>query len=92
MSFQGRIPTTISTAPTAIALNAGHRKLRLRLSMEVLRHASNGPTAVRSSARVIEIIGIFMVVPLPWPYGTPAGAIGNVSVTRHKVRWRISPT
>src|SRR6266849_9755343 len=50
MSFQGRIPTTISTAPTAIAPNAGHRKLRLRLSMEVLRHASNGPTAVSSKS------------------------------------------
>ena len=34
--------------PTATEPIAGNRKFRFRLSMEVLRHASNGPTAVRS--------------------------------------------
>src|SRR5690348_12572699 len=28
----------------------GHRKLRLRLSMDVFRHASNGPSAVSSNS------------------------------------------
>src|SRR5712692_9900419 len=50
MSFQGRTPTTISTTPIAIAPNAGHRKLRFRLSIEVLRHARSGPTAVSSKS------------------------------------------
>src|ERR1700693_2508157 len=50
MSFQGRIPATINTAPIAIAPSAGHRKLRFKLSIEVLRHASSGPTAVRSKS------------------------------------------
>src|SRR5439155_23982162 len=50
MSFQGRIPYAISPTPLAIAPSAGHRKLRFRLSTEVLRHASNGPTAVRNKS------------------------------------------
>src|ERR1700686_5551882 len=36
--------------PTASAPNAGKRKLRLMLSMEVLRHANSGPTAVKSKS------------------------------------------
>src|ERR1700681_888776 len=36
--------------PTARAPTAGKRKFRLRLSTEVLRHASNGPTAVSSKS------------------------------------------
>src|SRR5579863_10204914 len=38
----------IISAPTASAPTAGHRKLRFRLSSEVLRQASSGPTAVNS--------------------------------------------
>src|SRR5512138_3382921 len=37
-------PTATTTAPTN-----GHMKLRRRLSTEVLRHASSGPTAVSSN-------------------------------------------
>src|SRR5204862_3028116 len=38
-------PATIASAPSG-----GHRKLRCRLSTEVLRHASSGPTAVSSKS------------------------------------------
>src|SRR5215813_12316797 len=38
------------TMPTATAPTVGQRKLRFKLSSEVLRHASSGPTAVSSSS------------------------------------------
>src|SRR5579863_6933327 len=40
----------IISAPTATAPRAGQRKLRFRLSSEVLRQASKGPTAVSKSS------------------------------------------
>src|SRR6266849_2362023 len=39
------------SVPTTRDPNAGHRKLRLRLSNEVLRQASSGPTAVSNKSR-----------------------------------------
>src|SRR2546425_9587224 len=50
MSFQGRKPSRISTTPIASAPRAGHRKLRFRLSTEVLRQESSGPTAVSNKS------------------------------------------
>src|SRR5579863_7536336 len=41
----------VISAPTAKAPSAGQRKLRFRLSSEVLRQASSGPTAVNKSKR-----------------------------------------
>src|SRR5258707_3663874 len=57
MSSQGRKPngapqeagTTTRIIPAARAPTVGHRKFRRRLSKDVLRHASNGPTAVRNN-------------------------------------------
>ena len=54
MSFQGLRPKAdpqlcgviIRKIATATAPMAGHMKLRFRLSSEVLRQASSGPTAV----------------------------------------------
>src|SRR5579864_1873531 len=56
-SCQGRIPkiepqaggVAMRKIPTASAPRAGHKKFRLRLSREVLRHASSGPTAVSNN-------------------------------------------
>jgi len=45
---QGRTPSTIIMTPTATEPMAGSRKFRFRLSTEVLRQASSGPTAVSS--------------------------------------------
>src|SRR6185312_12803948 len=60
MSFHGRMPkgppheggVATRNTPANTAHRAGHLKLRLMLSVEVLRQASNGPTAVsnRSSS------------------------------------------
>src|SRR5215471_880138 len=44
-----RKPKTNPTPPAAKPSVLGHKKLRFRLSVEVLRHASNGPTPVRNS-------------------------------------------
>src|ERR1035438_5558766 len=41
------MPPIMSPIAVSTARIAGHRKLRFRLSREVLRQASNGPTAVR---------------------------------------------
>ena len=38
---------------TAIAPRVGHRKLRFRLSRDVLRHASSGPTAVSNRSNIV---------------------------------------
>src|SRR5579885_2057435 len=43
------MPKTTSSSPTARAPRAGQKKLRFRLSVEVRRQASNGPTAVNRS-------------------------------------------
>src|SRR6185312_1709965 len=42
---------TTRNAPTRRAPTVGHRKLRFRLSSDVLRHASNGPIAVSNKRR-----------------------------------------
>src|SRR3954462_3254038 len=56
MSTQGRTPKTIIRTPTSKAPRAGQVKLRLMLSMEVLRQARSGPRAVsRSSKRTTGI-------------------------------------
>src|SRR5579862_6425453 len=39
----------MSKIPVTNAPSAGHKKLRFKLSSDVLRHASNGPSAVSSS-------------------------------------------
>src|SRR5512146_1561810 len=44
------MPPTMSAAATPHAPTVGHRKLRFRLSSDVRRHASSGPTAVRNSS------------------------------------------
>src|SRR5258708_14297867 len=57
MSSQGRKPngapheagTTTRIIPTARAPTGGKGKFRGRLSRDVLRHASSGPTAVRNN-------------------------------------------
>src|SRR6266568_7298031 len=49
MSFHGRMPNAVSNRAVARAPIAGQRKLRLRLSTDVLRQASSGPTAVNSN-------------------------------------------
>src|SRR5437879_13348254 len=49
MSFHGRMPNAVSNRAVASAPIAGHRKLRLILSTEVLRQASSGPIAVNSN-------------------------------------------
>src|SRR5664279_2078171 len=41
------MPPIMSPIAVSTARTAGHRKLRFRLSREVLRQASSGPTAVR---------------------------------------------
>src|SRR5207237_9416997 len=57
ISVQGRTPKTIISTPTAIAPRKGHRKLRFKLSSEVLRHARSGPVAVsKSSSSVTGIV------------------------------------
>src|ERR1700757_3208910 len=43
-----RMPNTHSNTPPMSAAPTGPWKLRLMLSVEVLRHASNGPTPVRN--------------------------------------------
>src|ERR1700756_1629080 len=50
-SFPGRTPKTIITTPTTSAPIDGHKKLRFKLSSEVLRHASSGPTAVSNRSK-----------------------------------------
>src|SRR6266576_4780816 len=50
MSFHGRIPKATHRIATVRAPTAGHRKLRLRLSSDVLPQASSGPNAVSSSS------------------------------------------
>src|SRR5882757_2265205 len=51
MSRHGRAPKITINAPTDSAPRAGQRKLRFRLSSEVLRQASSGPTAVSNRSR-----------------------------------------
>src|SRR5438270_8551719 len=48
MSRHGRIPKAMSTMAAAIEIMAGTAKFRRRLSSEVFRHESNGPSAVSS--------------------------------------------
>src|SRR5207248_10827185 len=43
------MPNAISVIPTASEPSTGQEKLRLKLSKDVLRQASNGPRAVSSS-------------------------------------------
>src|SRR6185437_4975630 len=65
MSFHGRIPNgpphecgvATRKTPANNAHKAGHLKLRLMLSVEVLRHASRGPSAV--SNRSSNAMGTF---------------------------------
>src|SRR6202795_3638806 len=47
-------------APAMRPINSGQRKLRLRLSSEVLRHASKGPTPVRNKSN--KPMGIFTLL------------------------------
>src|SRR5215467_11686102 len=44
-----RKPSARPIAPAISPKTVGHRKFRCRLSVEVLRHASNGPTPVRNN-------------------------------------------
>src|SRR5438445_456847 len=48
MSRHGRIPKAMSRMVAAIEIIAGTAKFRRRLSSEVFRHESNGPSAVSS--------------------------------------------
>src|SRR5215813_9374684 len=43
-----RKPTARPTTPATSPKTLGHRKLRFKLSVDVLRQASNGPTPVRN--------------------------------------------
>src|ERR1051326_1775397 len=52
MSFHGRNPPIISAIAVSAASAVGIPKFRFRPSNEVLRQASRGPTAVRSSKRI----------------------------------------
>src|ERR1700676_2306370 len=45
-----RTPIAKNTAPAKSPISSGHPKFRLRLSAEVFRQASNGPTPVRKSS------------------------------------------
>src|ERR1700688_3687812 len=47
-------------APAMRSLNSGQPKLRFRLSSEVLRHASSGPTPVRNKSN--KPMGIFTLL------------------------------
>src|SRR5947207_9500263 len=96
MSFQGRIPTTISPAPIASAPSAGHRKLRFRLSTEVLRHASSGPTAVSSKSS--NATGTFTrlknggptVTLFPWTHSDSTGnSVPHSTVKQAKSRSKL---
>src|SRR5476651_313416 len=51
MSTQGFMPITASTTATVTAISAGIMKFLRRLSVEVLRQASSGPTAVSSNRK-----------------------------------------
>src|SRR6266568_4210532 len=70
MSFQGRTPRIIMRTPMDKAPTAGQVKLRLKLSREVLRHASSGPSAVSSNRN--RATG--MATLLPW---TSSEILGN---------------
>src|SRR5579863_3247693 len=57
MSFHGRMPNAIKAAATMSAPSAGKRKLRFKLSVEVLLQANSGPKAVSSrSSRATGIL------------------------------------
>src|SRR5262245_40312747 len=45
-----RKPKAKPITPAASASPLGHKKLRFKLSVEVLRHASSGPTPVRNNS------------------------------------------
>src|SRR3954468_806486 len=49
MSCHGFMPPAINTTATSSEMIDGIRKFRFKLSTEVLRHASSGPTAVSSN-------------------------------------------
>src|SRR6202140_219844 len=55
-----RTPSAKTTTPASRAMSRGQPKLRFKLSVEVLRHASNGPTPVRNRRR--SPIGIFTLL------------------------------
>src|SRR5437660_491952 len=55
-----RRPTANTIAPETKPAASGPPKFRFRLSTEVLRHASNGPTPVRKSKR--SPMGIFTLL------------------------------
>src|SRR5690349_11457563 len=44
-----RMPAAMSAATSTIEATPGHMKFRRRLSVEVRRHANNGPTPVRNN-------------------------------------------
>ena len=47
------MPPMINTTAAATAATVGHRKFRFKLSSDVLRHASSGPTAVSSNSSIV---------------------------------------
>src|SRR6266852_410292 len=55
-----RTPSANTATPANKPITTGQPKLRLRLSVEVLRQASSGPTPVRN--RSIKPIGIFTLL------------------------------
>src|SRR5580704_18825570 len=73
------MPNATRTAATVSAPSAGNLKLRLKLSIEVLRQASSGPTAV--SSRSSKATGIFTrlknggptVTLVPWTHSESTG-------------------
>src|ERR1700674_4712587 len=55
-----RTPSANIAAPASKAMSRGQPKLRFKLSVEVLRHASKGPTPVRKRSR--RPMGIFTLL------------------------------
>src|SRR5712671_941722 len=55
-----RTPIAKRTAPAASPISSGQPKFRFRLSVEVFRHASNGPTPVKNSSS--SPIGMFTLL------------------------------
>src|SRR5690348_7900241 len=91
-SCHGRIPSAISSNPAAREITLGTAKFRFRLSSELLRHESKGPSAVNSnSARKIGIVtrlknGGPTVTFVPWIHSEINGNNVPHRIVKHAAR------
>src|SRR5437868_6733741 len=60
-----RNPRANATTPANSPFPSGHPKLRFKLSVEIFRHASSGPTPVKNKSRSLWRRGVFDWVQAP---------------------------